>query len=60
MKNSKLLTREQKNAVSAAGYLSDSWMIEKETEFYLYIIHKITRVRRRVDRYAISKKGGKR
>lgn len=60
MKNSKLLTREQKNAVSTAGYLSDSWMIEKETEFYLYIIHKITRVRRRVDRYAIPKKGGKR
>lgn len=57
MKRPKKLTREQKEAVYASGYLPDNWMLEKETEFYLYIIHKITRTRRRVDRYAISKKG---
>lgn len=57
MKQPKRLTREQEIAVSAAGLLPDNWMLEKETEFYLYIIHKITRTRRRVNRYAISKKG---
>lgn len=60
MKNMKRLTREQKIAVSASGYLPDSWMLEKETEFYLHIIHKTTRIRRTVDRYEIPKKGGKR
>lgn len=60
MKQPKRLTREQKKAVSASGYLPDNWMLEKETEFYLHIIHKITNTRRIVDRYAIPKKGGKR
>lgn len=58
MKQAKRLTREQKIAVSASGYLPDNWMLESETEFYLHIIHKITNTRRTVDRYAITKKGG--
>lgn len=60
MKQPKRLTREQKIAVSAAGLLPDNWMLEKETEFYPHIIHKITGTRRTVDRYAIPKKGGRR
>lgn len=57
MKQPKKLTREQKQAVSAAGYLPENWQLEQETEFYLKIIHKRTRARRTVDKYAIPKKG---
>lgn len=60
MKQPKKLTREQKEMVSASGYLPDNWMFESETEFYLHIIHKITNTRRTVDRYAIPKKGRRR
>lgn len=59
MKQHKKLTREQKIAVSAAGYLPDNWMLETEAEFYLHIIHKTTNTRRTVDRYAIPRKGGR-
>lgn len=57
MKQPKRLTLEQKQAVSAAGYLPDNWQLERETEFYLYIVHKRTRTRRTVDRYKLPKKG---
>lgn len=60
MKRLKSLTREQKIAVSIAGYFPDSWQLEKETEFYLKIVHKKFDVKRTVDRYAIPKKGSKR
>ena len=59
MKQPKRLTREQKEAVSASGYLPDNWMLIEQTEFYLKIIHKITNTRRTIDRYAIPKKGGR-
>lgn len=59
MKQPKRLTREQKEAVFASGYLPDNWMLEKKTEFYLHIIHKISGARRTVDRYAIPKKGNR-
>lgn len=57
MKQPKRLTREQKQAVSTAGYLSEDWQLEQETEFYLKIVHKRTVARRTVDKYAIPKKG---
>lgn len=60
MKQPKRLTREQKEAVSASGYLPDNWQLESETEFYLHIIHKISGTRMTVDRYKIPKKGGRR
>lgn len=60
MNHLKNLTREQKIAVSIAGYLPDSWQLEKETEFYPKIVHKKFGVKRTVDRYAIPKKGSKR
>lgn len=59
MKQPKKLTREQKEAVSASGFLPDNWMLVEQTEFYLKIIHKSSGKTRRVDRYAIQKKGVK-
>lgn len=60
MSRLKSLTREQKEAVSASGFLPDNWMLEKQTEFYLKIVHRVTNVHRTVDRYAIPKRGGRR
>lgn len=60
MKNPKRLTRAQKTAASAAGLNADNWMLVEQTEFYLKIIHKTSGKTRRIDRYAIPKKGGKR
>lgn len=59
MKQPKKLTREQKQAVSAAGLLPDNWQLIEETEFYLKIINKTSGKTRRIDRYAIPKKGVK-
>lgn len=60
MKNPKRLTREQKVAVFSAGLNAENWMLVEQTEFYLKIIHKTSGKTRRVDRYAIPKKGGRR
>lgn len=60
MKQPKKLTREQKIAVSSAGLNADNWMLVEQTEFYLKIIHKTSGKTRRIDRYAITKKGGRR
>lgn len=60
MKRPKRLTREQKEAVSASGFLPDNWMLVEQTEFCLKIIHKSSGKIRRIDRYAIPKKGGRR
>lgn len=60
MKNPKRLTLEQKKAVSAAGFNAENWLLVEQTEFYLKIIHKTSGKTRRVDRYAIPKKGGRR
>lgn len=52
MKQTKRLTREQKDAVFAAGITPvDSWRLVEETEFYLKIEHILTHTRRRVDKY---------
>lgn len=59
MKNPKRLTREQKIAVSAAGLNANNWMLVEQTEFYLKIIHKTYGKMRRIDRYALPKKGGR-
>ena len=59
MKQPKRLNRTQKEAVSAAGLLSDNWALVEETEFYLKIINKISGKIKRIDRYAIPRKGGK-
>lgn len=59
MKQPKKLTREQKIAVSATGLNPRNWMLAEQTEFYLKIIHKTSGKIRRIDRYAIPKRGGK-
>lgn len=60
MKQPKKLTREQKISVSYTGLNAKNWMLLEQTEFYLKIIHKTSGKIRRVDRYAIPKKGTKR
>lgn len=57
MKQPKKLTREQKQAVSAAGFLPEKWLLVEQTEFYLKIMHETSGKTRRIDRYAIRKKG---
>lgn len=47
-------------AVSAAGLNAENWMLVEQTEFYLKIVHKTSGKAKRVDRYAIPKKGEKR
>ncbi len=59
MKRPKKLTRGQKVAVSAHGLNPDNWMLIEQTESYLKIIHKSSEKIRRVGRYAIPKRGGK-
>lgn len=56
MKQQKRLTRDQKIAASASGYLPDNWMLVEQTEFYLKIIHKLSRTARRAERYAIPRR----
>lgn len=55
MKQPKRLTRDQKVILSAQGLVVDNYMLEKETEFYLVVVHKSTGKSRRIDKYA----GGK-
>lgn len=55
MKQPKRLTREQKVILSAQGLVADNYMLEKETEFYLVVVHKSTGKSRRIDKYV----GGK-
>lgn len=57
MKQPKKLTREQKQAVSAAGLIPENWQLVEQTEFYLKIINKTSRKIQRINRYAIPKKG---
>lgn len=59
MKQPKKLTREQKIAVSAANLNPDNWSLVEETGFYLKIINKTSGKIKRIDRYAIPKKGGR-
>ena len=59
MKQPKKLTREQKMAVSVVGLNAENWMLIEQTEFYLKIIHKSSGKTRRIDRYAIPKRGGR-
>lgn len=60
MKQPKRFTLAQKKSVSAAGLDPKSWALVSQTEFYLNIIHKTMGTTRRIDRYVLPKKGGKR
>ena len=51
MKQPKKLTRNQKEVVHSHGYNVDEWMLRKETEFKLYLVHKSTGKRITVDNF---------
>lgn len=51
MKQAKKLTRRHKEVLSAHHMKADEWSLVRESEFYLYVVHKITGQRRTVDKY---------
>lgn len=54
MKQPKRLTRNQKECVSAHYLNPKDWMLVKETEFYIYIIHKISGKMESLDKFIRS------
>ena len=50
-RDGKRLTLEQKKCVSAHYLNPKEWMLKEETEFYLKIIHKITRYVKIIDKF---------
>ena len=40
MKQPKKLTRTQKEIVHSQGYNVDEWMVRRETEFHVCLVHK--------------------
>lgn len=55
MKQPKKLTREQKQIVSNHYLNPQNWMLVKESEFYLTIIHKESNNIRIIDRFVRRK-----
>lgn len=51
MKQPKRLSRLFKEIVSSHGHNADEWMLHKETEFYLYLVHKTDGRRLTVDKF---------
>lgn len=52
MKQPKKLTRDQKQIVSNHCLNPQKWMLVRESEFYLTIIHKETKTKRTIDKFA--------
>ena len=52
MKQAKRLTRQYKEAVRAYGLNPENWMLQKDGDVYITIIHKITGTVKRIDKYA--------
>jgi hypothetical protein len=57
MKQPKRLTREQKIIVSSHGLNANDWMLDKETDFYFYLVGKDGDKKKIIDKFA---RGGKR
>lgn len=57
MKQPKKLTRQLKEAVTAYGLNAENWMLLKDGETYITIIHKVSRKTRIIDKFARTKKG---
>lgn len=57
MKQPKRLTREQKIIVSSHGLNANDWMLDKETDFYFYLVGKDGGKKKIIDKFA---RGGKR
>lgn len=59
MKQPKKLTRDLKQAVTAYGLNANNWMLLKDGDVYVTIIHKETGSTKIIDKYARGKKGEK-
>lgn len=59
MKQPKKLTRKLKEAVSAYGLNTDNWMLLKDGDTYVTIIHKASVKTRMIDKFARPKKGAR-
>ena len=57
MKQPKKLIREYKEAVAAYGLNPQNWMIQKDGDTYITIVHKLTSTTRVIDKYARAVKG---
>lgn len=57
MKQPKKLNRQLKEAVTAYGLNAENWMLLKDGETYVTIIHKVSRKTRIIDKFARPKKG---
>lgn len=58
VKQPKELTLEQKKIVSSHGLNANDWMLDKETEFYFYLINKEGKIRRTIDKFMRGGKNG--
>lgn len=57
MKQARRLTRDLKIAVSAYGLNPKDYMLQKDGDVYVTIVHKETMKTRIIDKYAKPKKG---
>lgn len=57
MKQPKKLTRKLKEAVTAYSLNAENWMLLKDGDTYVTIIHKVSRKTRVIDKFARPKKG---
>lgn len=56
MKQAKRLTRQYKEAVRAYGLNPENWMLQKDGDVYITIVHKIAGSVKRIDKYARESK----
>ena len=57
MKQPKKLIRNYKIAVSAYNLNTDDWMLQKDGDPYITIVHKVTGKTKIIDKYAKPRKG---
>lgn len=57
MKQPKKLTRQLKEAVTAYGLNAKNWMLLKDGDAYVTIIHKVRSKTRIIDKFARQKRG---
>lgn len=57
MKQPKKLTRQLKEAVTAYGLNAENWMLLKDGDTYVTIIHKVSSKKRIIDKFARQKRG---
>ena len=60
MKQPRRLTLNEKKAVSAYNLDPDDWMLQKDGDTYITIVHKVTGKTKIIDKYARPKKGERR